>query len=194
MLMVLKTYRSGVDRTIMKSVGWFLPYYVTPNHITVFRFITIPFIVYFLLSEYDFLAMILFVISAYSDAVDGALARTTNRVTEWGKLCDPLADKLLIGTVAAIVVTKYVGVYLAGVLVLIELVLILNALYYRRFKRKIIEARFPGKAKMVCQSFGISFLLLYIILGSAPLLVISIYILFAAIFFGLVSLFAYRSI
>ena len=74
----------------------------TPNKITLFRIILIPvFIVVFLLGipdrkTADIIALVIFAIASFSDFLDGYLARKHNMVTDFGKLMDPLADKLLV--------------------------------------------------------------------------------------------------
>ena len=70
-----------------------------PNKITVFRIIMIPFFVFALLGDFPLhepLALLLFVVAAASDAVDGHIARSRNLITDFGKFMDPLADKLLV--------------------------------------------------------------------------------------------------
>lgn len=192
-LAVFSKYRNKMDRLISKSVSWFLPYYVTPNEITVFRFISIPLVLYLLLLELYLFAGIAFFVAAYSDAVDGAIARTTNRITKWGILYDPLADKLLVGTTVWIMVSKYINVYFSFLIISIELVLICSALFYRKFKEPL-SARFPGKAKMVCQSVGIVFLFIYIVSDLLSMYWLSVSVLTLGVFFGLISLFVYRSV
>jgi len=182
------------DKILAKSFLNLLPKWVTPNHITIFRFLTIPFVVLLLVAEQYILGIALFIVSSFTDALDGALARTTYQVTDWGKMFDPLADKLLIGSVVAIVVSRYLSFYLALIIITIELFLILNAYYRKKYKNVIIQAELAGKIKMILQSFGIVLLLIYIILPSPILLIAAEFVLYFAIVFALWSLLVYKSI
>src|SRR3989338_2865390 len=101
------------DKILKRTLLPFIPRYVTPNSVTWFRFVSIPFVGYLLVQEQYFPGLILFFISSFSDAVDGALARTRDQVTEWGKTYDPFADKLLIGTAVFILVSRFLNAYLA---------------------------------------------------------------------------------
>jgi CDP-diacylglycerol--glycerol-3-phosphate 3-phosphatidyltransferase len=189
------SYRITItDKILAKTFLKLLPKWVTPNHVTIFRFLTIPFVILLLVAQQYALGLALFIISAFTDALDGALARTTNQVTDWGKMFDPLADKLLIGTVVAIMVTKYLGVGLAFVIISIEAFLILNGYYKKKYQHRVIQAEKTGKFKMILQSFGVGILLLYVILLIPILLIIAEYIFYLAIFFALWSLIVYKSI
>ncbi|MEK7552564.1 MAG: CDP-alcohol phosphatidyltransferase family protein, partial [Patescibacteria group bacterium] len=97
------------DQLLAKTVIPLLPRRTTPNQITTFRFLTVPVVFFLLIFGSYFWAGIVFLVAAFSDALDGALARTTDRITDWGKLFDPLADKLLIGGTAAILVTRFLS-------------------------------------------------------------------------------------
>src|SRR4051812_40082964 len=70
-----------------------------PNVITVARIIAAP-IVFFLLFDPDFtpriIAFLLFLVAAFSDLWDGYLARKYGWISNFGKLVDPIADKLLL--------------------------------------------------------------------------------------------------
>jgi CDP-diacylglycerol--glycerol-3-phosphate 3-phosphatidyltransferase len=75
-----------------------------PNVLTVIRILLVPVLVVALLrktSGGDLLAAIVFAVASVTDAIDGWLARSRNWVTTFGKLMDPIADKLLI--VAALI-------------------------------------------------------------------------------------------
>jgi CDP-diacylglycerol---glycerol-3-phosphate 3-phosphatidyltransferase len=80
------------------------------NVLTVFRMLLVPVLVAVLLStlpEADLLAAIVFVIASTTDALDGWIARRRSEVTTFGKLMDPLADKLLITAALVSLVALY---------------------------------------------------------------------------------------
>lgn len=81
-----------------------------PNVLTVVRILLVPVLVVALLEKTgsgDLLAAIVFAVASLTDAIDGYLARSRGSVTNFGKLMDPIADKLLI--VAALVVLVSLG-------------------------------------------------------------------------------------
>src|SRR5262249_9731081 len=70
-----------------------------PNYLTFFRLALVPVFVVLMLepSEYMvFLAIIVFVVAAITDYVDGIIARSFGAVSDFGKLLDPLVDKILV--------------------------------------------------------------------------------------------------
>ena len=70
-----------------------------PNVLTVFRILLVPVLVVALLDATpsgDLLAAVVFAVASLTDLLDGYLARTRGAVTTFGKLMDPIADKLLI--------------------------------------------------------------------------------------------------
>jgi CDP-diacylglycerol---glycerol-3-phosphate 3-phosphatidyltransferase len=76
-----------------------------PNVLTVVRILLVPVLVVALLEKTgggDLLAAVVFAVASLTDAIDGYLARARNSITTFGKLMDPIADKLLI--IAALVV------------------------------------------------------------------------------------------
>lgn len=185
---------TAVDKILAKILLPIIPHWVTPNYISWMRLCSVPFIGYFFWTENYTIGLFLFFISAFSDAVDGSLARTRDQVTHFGKLFDPLADKLLIATAAIILIPRYLSWSIVGAIIFIDLILIVSAYFRKHFYGTIIQAEKTGKLKMVMQSIGIGALLVYA-LSSIPLFfLIAQYSFYAAIFFGLVSLVVYRSI
>ena len=81
-----------------------------PNVLTLIRVALIPVLAAVLLSTLtnaDLLAAIVFIVASATDALDGWLARRRSEVTQFGKLMDPLADKLLITAALVSLVALY---------------------------------------------------------------------------------------
>ena len=66
-----------------------------PNKLTLGRIFAIPVFIVVLMMGYNVAATIIFIAAAFTDMLDGKIARKYNLVTNFGKLMDPLADKLL---------------------------------------------------------------------------------------------------
>lgn len=73
-----------------------------PNKLTILRVLMIPFFVFLLLAQRGenttlrHSAMLVFILAALTDTLDGYIARKYNLITNFGKFMDPLADKLLV--------------------------------------------------------------------------------------------------
>ncbi len=68
----------------------------TPNKLTVLRVLLIPFFVWAMYANMDYVALSIFIVASATDAMDGHIARKHNLVTNFGKFMDPIADKLLV--------------------------------------------------------------------------------------------------
>ncbi len=72
-----------------------------PNKLTVLRMVLIPFVMFFYLADFipygigKIAALVIFIIAALTDLLDGKIARKHNLVTNLGKFLDPIADKIL---------------------------------------------------------------------------------------------------
>jgi CDP-diacylglycerol--glycerol-3-phosphate 3-phosphatidyltransferase len=180
------------DRILDVTILWLFPEWVRPNYVTIFRLLSIPFIIWLLaVGRYD-AATILFAVAAISDAVDGAIARTRNKITDWGIVFDPLTDKLLIGIIGGMLIYRFVSHLLAIEIIFVELLLVFSAYY--RFKGRVVPAKTAGKIKMILESVGIGFIFLFLLTNAGWLLIAAQYTLYLAILFALASLLIYRSI
>ena len=182
------------DQFLSHTVLRLVPRAVVPNYITALRFLLVPIVFFFFIYGHYRAGGLLFVFAAFTDALDGALARTTNRISEWGKVFDPLADKLLVGSAAAILVTRFLSFYLAVAIVGMELLLILFGYWKKYYRRAKIEANYLGKTKMISQSVGLGVLCLGVITQSSWLILAATVILYISVAFAILSFFGYRSI
>ena len=178
------------DRIFAKTALRLFPAKIRPNHLTVFRFLTIPIVAAVLWSGHYWWGLTIFLVSALSDALDGAMARVRGQITEWGKVYDPLADKLLICTVVFILVLKYVDFYAAWLIVGLEILIVAAALY-KKAKGGEVQANVWGKIKMFLQVVGVVVLLISLVTNFEALLPASRGVFYLAIAFGIVSLFTY---
>ena len=125
-----------------------------PNALTMARILAVPVVVVALLVEMpngDIIAAAVFTAAAITDGLDGYIARSRNSVTTFGKLMDPLADKLLIiGALVSLVSLGRLAAWVAMVIIAREVaVTILRTIAAER--GLVIAASWLGKAKTVLQ-------------------------------------------
>ena len=135
-----------------------------PNVLTVARIIAVPVIVVALLGETpngDVVAAIVFALAALTDGLDGYLARSRDAVTTFGKLMDPIADKLLI--VAALISLVSLGRLAAWVaMVIIAREFAVTALRAIAIEQGVvISASWLGKAKTILQVAAVFALIIW---------------------------------
>ena len=188
--MLDQTKPTITDKLLAVTILPFIPRKVTPNQVTILRFILTPAVVWSFITENYRLALPLFLLTALTDAIDGAMARTRNQITNWGKVADPIADKILIGSVVLVFVSKYLHGLLAGAIIGVELLFFVFG-YFRLKHGRVIQANLWGKIKMILQVTGVATLLLALLLN-LPFLYFWAYGIFViAILFALISLISY---
>lgn len=70
-----------------------------PNRLTLFRLLLVPVFTFAVLLDVPggaYVGAVVFALASITDGLDGYIARTRNQVTKFGKLMDPIADKLLV--------------------------------------------------------------------------------------------------
>jgi CDP-diacylglycerol--glycerol-3-phosphate 3-phosphatidyltransferase/cardiolipin synthase len=135
-----------------------------PNILTMLRIALVPFFVWFLVADapgltaqngpWRWAAVVAFAVAIYTDKLDGDIARSRGLVTDFGKIADPIADKLLIGS--ALVMLSLLGELPWWVTVLI---LVrewgVTALRFFVIRYGVIPASRGGKLKTVVQTAAI---------------------------------------
>lgn len=125
-----------------------------PNALTLLRILAVPVVVVALLGETpngDALAAAVFALAAATDGLDGYFARSRGAVTTFGKLMDPLADKLLVtGALVSLVSLDRLEAWVAMVIIAREIAVTgLRAIAAER--GIVISASWLGKVKTVLQ-------------------------------------------
>lgn len=178
------------DKILGATLVRLIPGFVHPNHVTMLRFVLIPIVTWLIWSGSWNWALSLFLFAAFTDALDGTLARLRKQITMWGTVADPVADKLLIGFAAVILVARELSPLLAAVIVSMELLIVVGATYRGRLGIHT-SANGWGKAKMLLQVIGLACLLLASLYGGTALLYIGAAALILALPVGFISFLTY---
>lgn len=140
-----------------------------PNLLTLFRIFLVPFVVVVLLTEFKFerwfflnrelLAVVIFVTASVTDILDGYLARRQRKVTNLGKMLDPIADKLLVVSVLiSLVDLRLVPAWVTVIIVGREFS-VTGLRMVAALNRVVIPAGQLGKWKMVLEVIAICFVI-----------------------------------
>lgn len=163
-----------------------------PNKLTMLRVILIPFFVIFMLGSLlgdadKWIALGIFIGASLTDLLDGKIARKYNLVTDFGKLMDPLADKLLVS--AALICLCEMGRLAAWiVIVIISREFIISGLrQIAADKGIVIAASYWGKYKTTFQMIMICLLIVNI----GALSLVSVIVTWVAVILTIVSLVDY---
>lgn len=120
-----------------------------PNILTIIRFFLIPFIVFYIFTNQFILAFVFFTISGITDVADGFIARKFNLVSNFGKLMDPLADKLTqISTLASLVFVNIIPIWILIIVLIKEFIMIVGASFLYG-KDVVVYSKWYGKLATV---------------------------------------------
>ncbi len=139
-----------------------------PNALTVIRILLVPVLVAALLQEAgpgESLAAAVFIIASITDALDGWIARRQKKVSTFGKLMDPLADKLLVtSALVSLVSLQRVSAWVAMVIIAREFA-VTGLRQLAMEHGDVIAASVWGKVKTVAQ---VAMVLVLIIVDGSP--------------------------
>ncbi len=147
-----------------------------PNKITVVRIIlAVLMIVMLLIPWYDLgikfpeylingevlslkyvLAGIIFLVASLTDFIDGYLARSRNMVTDFGKVADAIADKILVNGLLIILAYDRLIPLLVPVVIITRDIIVDSCKMISGNKGKVVAASWLGKAKTMCMMIGLT--------------------------------------
>ena len=136
-----------------------------PNKLTLGRVILVPFFIAAYLTGMYWVALVIFCVASITDYFDGMLARKNHLVTNFGKIMDPLADKILVYSALCLFIES--GVIKAWMLILIlaREFAIAGMRTVAASEGRVLAAGMSGKVKTVLQMVSVIVFLLALSLG-----------------------------
>lgn len=116
------------------------------NNISIFRILISFPLIYFLWEHNVTAVLIISALAFASDYLDGYFARKRGEITDFGKILDPLADKIFFGTAAIIMIIQgLIPLYLAIIIVGRDILIFLGGIYIKQKKGIVVASNMAGK-------------------------------------------------
>ena len=120
-----------------------------PNILTILRFFMIPIIIIACVNSQYITAIIILTISGVTDILDGTIARMFNWVTDFGKLMDPMADKITqICILMTLYLKKMIPIWIVAIVVVKEFCMVTGASFLYG-KELVVSSKWYGKLATV---------------------------------------------
>ncbi len=130
-----------------------------PNKLTIARVIAVPFFIAAYYLNWYIAAFVIFVAASFTDMLDGKIARKNNLVTNFGKIMDPLADKVLVYSALCLMIPYFVPAWMLIIFLAREFT-VAGMRTVAASEGIVIAADMSGKIKTVLQMIAVSLLLL----------------------------------
>lgn len=134
--------------------GYFVPekkdFLNVPNLLSLLRILLIPIFIALYMNGYKAQAIVVLLVSGFSDMADGIIARRFNQITDLGKLLDPLADKLNQGAIAVCLAVTFAQLRpLLIILAIKELSMLTGGVLLLRGGKRPIASKWWGKLSTI---------------------------------------------
>ncbi len=104
---------------------------------------------------------ILFLIASLSDFIDGYLARKNNQVTDFGKVADAIADKILVNGLLIVLAYERIISIIIPVVIITRDIVVDSCKMISGNHGKVVAASIMGKLKTICMMCGVTLILFY---------------------------------
>lgn len=159
-----------------------------PNLLTLLRLALIPvFVVFFEILHNPLAGAIVFIIAAFTDWLDGFLARRWNQISDFGKVMDPLADKLMLVTALICMARNDMVPWIIVVFVLAKEAMMIIAGIILYHKKVVVYSKLCGKIATVAFTVAVAVSFLQLLIRGSAIKVISNVLFAIAIGFAVLA-------
>jgi CDP-diacylglycerol--glycerol-3-phosphate 3-phosphatidyltransferase/cardiolipin synthase len=131
-----------------------------PNKLTIARVVVVPIFIVLFLFNYHLIAFAVFILAALTDLIDGQIARKYNLVSNFGKIMDPLADKILVYSAFCLMVENGLIPGWMLIVILTREFIVAGMRTVAASEGLVVAAGMSGKIKTVLQMVAVPMLLL----------------------------------
>jgi cardiolipin synthase len=162
--------------------------FTASNMMSIARMLIAPWMFFLIKSgDQQHIVYIVALLAYISDLLDGYLARLRNEITEWGKILDPLADKIFIAaTCLGLILSGQLSIWYIALVLGRDLLIIIAGIFFAKQSDYVLPSTYVGKATVV--SIGIVLVLAFASVDGIYLqigyLISSIMIIFSLIHYG----------
>ena len=157
-----------------------------PNKLTIARIIAVPFFIAAYYLEWHLVAFLIFIAASFTDMLDGKIARKYDLVTNFGKIMDPLADKVLVYSAFCLMVPDPVPGWML-IIILARDFLVAGVRTVAASEGIVIAAAMSGKIKTVLQMVAVCMLLIAPVINTSWFLILGKIVLWAALVMTVIS-------
>lgn len=138
-----------------------------PNKLTIARMIMVPFFIAAYMLNYNIAALVIFIVASVTDFFDGKIARSRNLVTNFGKIMDPLADKILVYSALCLFIESDIIEAWMLIIILAREFIVAGMRTVAASEGTVLAAGMSGKIKTFLQMVAVIVFLFALCLGSA---------------------------
>ena len=131
-----------------------------PNKLTVGRVLAVPFFIIAYMTKLYTIALIIFILASLTDMLDGMIARKKNLITNFGKIMDPLADKVLVYAALCLFVENDTIPAWMLIIILAREFAVAGMRAVAAAEGRVLAAGISGKIKTVLQMIAVPLIML----------------------------------
>ena len=158
-----------------------------PNKLTIARVLVVPVFILLYLLNYHLTAFVIFVLAAFTDLIDGQIARKYNLISNFGKIMDPLADKILVYSAFCLMVENGLIPGWMLIVILTREFIVAGMRTVAASEGLVVAAGMSGKIKTVLQMVAVPMLLLVPVIPWQFWYTASMMVLWASLFMTVYS-------